>query len=748
MAFLTRKVLGVEVMKEEKNAAGTGEATHVSADVLVRNDDFRQFAERMKASGKVYFLLSDNGTTRQLSCEGDNELPAGGDAQAAEKEWLDCCLRDFLQRKQRFGKRCGSRLKVIVRILAYLLPVLALLWWFWPLWDFLIDVDTEVYFRTLEIKPTVGLSEVKRAYRRQVTKWHPDRNPGCGEPCRAQMRRIQQAHDVLMARGDHSAELANRYRDELLQVRSFVFFRVYEMASNAAQELFNVIAKIRGGSQMSDSTAYFLRVGSSISTILFFTVYETLYIGGFSPMMIIQVFFFVVSMVSSAKRESYIARARKAAYVDILPEAAVLILPLALTGYWSVLTQTDSADHWEGLFRVTFGCFYVAAYLYRFTPNVYDNLCKRSCTVTTNYFRVVTEHVVTPYSVGMAELGFLVDDLFAFTCRVPSAFRLVVFVSHFVYLCQFAMLPWEGPLRAQNTNEVQRKGAHDCEKTSDMGRATNVSSSPMSSTKPAARFLSKKDLRRVTGLDNTLVNWRLVATAPYYNVQLQAAIKSAQKNNNGSSLAPSIAACGDFESVAVIVAVPDAGGAAAPGATVRGKLGLKHELVCLVKDVAACRMLALNSGPMGMVPTPNAPRDINTLRIEYAKVFGDNAKKTVSMIWRSRVRPPVTAKAAGPKVPTSDISVLLALTSATAALLFLFLSGCAVKPFDVFCSTAIGLPKTMQPFAHLRFPNIFAPEHPINSMAVGLVTFLSGRLTLCTVDPWDAAHQFQLYKGR
>lgn len=748
MAFRQTQLLGVEVMKEEHDGCGD-QKERLSATVLKENDDFRQFAERMELAGKVYFLIDKTGVPKRLSCDDDD---ASNQAQSAgvRNEWLDCCLRDYLQRKQQFDRRCGSRQKVVLRIIVCLVPFLLFLWYFWPLWDFLIDVDAEVFFKTLGISPNSDLSEIKRAYREQVKQWHPDVNPGCGEQCRAQMRKIQQAHDVLMARGDHRTELANRYRDELLQVRSLVFFRVYSMAGHAAHEVFNIVVQLMGSRQFSNSTSSLLRTMCCVSTILFFTVYETLYVGGFSFVMIIQVFFLVVTMASSAKQEDYVAKARKVAYVDTLREAVVFILPITLVGLWVALTQSEESNRLEELFRVAFGCFYVAAYLYRFMPNIYDNLRKRSCTITMNYFRNIKEPVVSFFGVSSAEVGFLVDDLFAFTCRVPSPFRLAVFVSHFIYMCEFAMLPWEGPLRtgkadvgsrgdSEASNPVRVKGQKDEEPTLDNPVR---SSSPYAETKPAVVSLSQKDFALVAALDKEKINWHRVAAARYQKAQIESMVKYVQRNNV-VPLGTDVVACADFESVGIVVTAPL--GVATSSSVPGTKTALKHDVVGLFKDPAACRLLALDSGPLGMIPPPNTSPDVDNLRIMYRKKFGSNAAKSPSTIWRSRDETPEAAQAREKTLPSSVVSIAVLFVLTFICFVWIGVSGQGRSPAQVFRSTAIALPKSLQPFAHMRFTRVFAPEHPVNSVATGLITLIRGRLILCTIDIWDAARQLHLY---
>lgn len=722
--------LAVSVMAEEDEAP---ESQPLSATMVKENRDFRQFTERMESSGKVYFLVDKAGTTHQHEHQEEDGGETTTDGEPLNKQWLDCCLRDYLQRKRQFAKRCGSQQKVAVRIAVLCSLFVAVLWFFWPLWNFLIDVDAGTFFKTLGIAPTTDQAEVKRAYREQARKWHPDRNPSCGDPCREQMQKIQQAYDILLSRRDHTAELANRYRDELLQVRSLIFFRVYEMASNAAQEIFNIVTTLWGG-MLSDTASMRLRIASSISTIVFFTAYEMFYVGGFNIFMIFQVFFLIVSMSTSTARSTIISKMRKAAYVDLLGEAAVMIVPLGAVGGLYVLTQVNASDRVEEMFRVAFGCFYVLAYLYHYMPNLYDNLRKRSCTVTMNYFRDLSVPVVTMYSVASAELGFLVDDLFTFTCRVPAPFRVIVFVSHFIYLCQFAMLPWESPLRSRKGSKKSRAAQKHSASAPSTGAQCELGADPRRKT------LSHGELKLVANLDSDPVDWRLASSAKYRGLQLDAFAKYAIKHKD-LPLGVEVAPCADFDTVGIVLAITDP-----PAAGSNGKPGVRHEIVRLIKDPPACRQLALFAGPLGMLPVQGTPRDVPKLKETYIKTFGAQASQSPSTIWRRHFWSSIGCTDSKTTFPSSlDVCALALFAIFLTVLVLLLGSGRLPTSQEAARSAALMLHRSQQPLSHLRFSKILQPEHPFNAMSVGLMTLLHGRLTLTTIDIRDAVRQFRLY---
>jgi hypothetical protein len=59
------------------------------------------------------------------------------------------------------------------------------------------DLEKINYYELLEVAPDSSLKDVKRAHRKMVIKWHPDRNPGCGEECVTKMAKLSDAILVL-----------------------------------------------------------------------------------------------------------------------------------------------------------------------------------------------------------------------------------------------------------------------------------------------------------------------------------------------------------------------------------------------------------------------------------------------------------------------------------------------------------------------------------------------------------------------
>ena len=56
--------------------------------------------------------------------------------------------------------------------------------------------DTE-YYDLLEVKKDASAEEIKRAFRKQAMKYHPDRNPGDKE-AEQKFKAINEAYEVLI----------------------------------------------------------------------------------------------------------------------------------------------------------------------------------------------------------------------------------------------------------------------------------------------------------------------------------------------------------------------------------------------------------------------------------------------------------------------------------------------------------------------------------------------------------------------
>jgi len=62
--------------------------------------------------------------------------------------------------------------------------------------SFVLAKDTE-YYDVLEIKPTATQKEIKKAYRTQALRWHPDKNPDNKEEAEQKFQQISNAYEIL-----------------------------------------------------------------------------------------------------------------------------------------------------------------------------------------------------------------------------------------------------------------------------------------------------------------------------------------------------------------------------------------------------------------------------------------------------------------------------------------------------------------------------------------------------------------------
>eukprot|EP00759_Apiculatamorpha_spiralis_P026292 PhF_6_TR29332/c0_g1_i2/m.43055 len=53
------------------------------------------------------------------------------------------------------------------------------------------------YYEVLDIPRTATEDQIKEAFRKQTRRWHPDKNPGCGQECQDKMALVQEAYRTL-----------------------------------------------------------------------------------------------------------------------------------------------------------------------------------------------------------------------------------------------------------------------------------------------------------------------------------------------------------------------------------------------------------------------------------------------------------------------------------------------------------------------------------------------------------------------
>ncbi|KAG2383714.1 hypothetical protein C9374_004385 [Naegleria lovaniensis] len=64
-------------------------------------------------------------------------------------------------------------------------------------YESMYDLDQVNYYEVLGVSTRASRREIQKAHREQTRKWHPDRNPNCGDVCAQRMALISEAYKVL-----------------------------------------------------------------------------------------------------------------------------------------------------------------------------------------------------------------------------------------------------------------------------------------------------------------------------------------------------------------------------------------------------------------------------------------------------------------------------------------------------------------------------------------------------------------------
>ena len=411
--------------------------------------EFEQFADRMKSTRRSFYVTAQqrDGSganvfqVRSNFFEDDDDavryykenelvdvLPQDKEEQVrtgnrnTRDKWMQCCRLEFGKRRRKFLARFPSKSYFVMwYFVPLLLLVSAFLVYQWPLWDGLIDIDTDEHCKTLGITSDATPSEIKKAYRQLVKQWHPDLNPDCGLTCRNMMMKIQAAHDTLLARGDRANELAQKYKEALQQLRSLLFFRAYQMAFHSS-EFLNMLVLSKDGFAawlpfLSPYKSTFRSV-SALTTIAIFTLMEIFFVSGFNLIIILQVFYFAVNAVRSSSQREEMEKVSKRCNFDIVRDLFFFMVPAvgAHVGHFFFIEKYPQFDQFSC--QLVLGVLYLSSHLARFAPNLFDNFAFNKCSIS-------LEHVSKPdlkfsrMEFLKTEFGVLVDDLFAFSSHVP-----------------------------------------------------------------------------------------------------------------------------------------------------------------------------------------------------------------------------------------------------------------------------------------------------------------------------------------
>jgi len=59
------------------------------------------------------------------------------------------------------------------------------------------DTPQEDLYELLEVDSSVNPQELKKQYKKLAITWHPDKNPGCGQPCNEKFEKVHKAYEIL-----------------------------------------------------------------------------------------------------------------------------------------------------------------------------------------------------------------------------------------------------------------------------------------------------------------------------------------------------------------------------------------------------------------------------------------------------------------------------------------------------------------------------------------------------------------------
>lgn len=87
---------------------------------------------------------------------------------------------------------------IIIAIFVGLISIMVMLKMTESDYFFTSKYEIKDYYGLVGTHKGATIKEIKSAYRKAVKKWHPDRNPTCGEECRVKMSEINEAYLILL----------------------------------------------------------------------------------------------------------------------------------------------------------------------------------------------------------------------------------------------------------------------------------------------------------------------------------------------------------------------------------------------------------------------------------------------------------------------------------------------------------------------------------------------------------------------
>lgn len=716
----------------------------IGRKMLRANLAFATFAERMNEIGRIYSPLSGKTIDNTVHIVPPDD---GKDIQSASDEWLNCCLKDYSERSRAFKNRYTSvKLYVLKLCLATLVFVLVL-WLIWPIWDFFKLFFTisssdplEQYYTDLNVTSSSSLTQIKKAYREAMRQWHPDNNPRCGDLCKERAIRIQNAYNVLLSRGDQRFVVTEIESNRVKEIRSFFLFRMYQMVSASGTQLYNVCCGLLGPN-LDRANARVVLYVCFLFTFFFFTSYEIAHFG-INLIMIIQCVLHGVSMLKPNAEKIVVDKARKASYIDCMSETFIAVSAIALF-YLGKTIYSSNQNVAANYVEMMLASLYVLAFLYRFTPNIRDNIVMRKCSLSYAYVPDL-KSPFTLRSVIFTEVGFLFDDLFIYTTGLSFFPRAVVYVFHFIYLFQLFSLPKDLPISFRRQKKLQMKSEKVYEKHSAAPSTVQASAhrssennskvggdvsrsnfdrltSERSFEMPDARPLSSDEINLFTSLDKEAVAWLEVPYIKYGKLDLNIGQPPPQttssKNIDGIM---TILVASDFQRLAICSMTKDQS----------GRLAV-NKLICSIHDPAMCQLVALDGGPGALVEIQKGNKLAVLPPDFYWKILGPDASKlTNSEKWRSV------------NIHNYRVFSFRQCIAFLSLLVFFLVVFAFISPsnLNVLKSTK-DLPSALRPLVHGRFLSYIPVNHILNSASAGLL-IVKGKILLVP-DFWDAVRATQ-----
>lgn len=704
-----------------------------------KDSEFQAYVHRMDEIGRSFLLPPEKigNPHRSVRPPDENQLVA-----TASDEWLDCCLKDFLERRKRFSSRYGTKKRYLLRLSLFTMIFVLVLYAIWPVWNIFTmfvaittDDPLDEYYSVLNVSSSSSPSEIKKSYRDAVRKWHPDNNPNCGDYCKDQVIKVQKAHDVLLSRGDQRFVVANIESNRLNEIRSLILFRMYQMAAGSANHLSvvssSISKKILG---CKGNYSIYLRIACIVCTFSFFAVFELANFGA-SLLSLLQAIYPAASIIKPNATKIVEEREKKASYVDRNIETLCTVLPILLFYAGDGLLNFHGISG-KKLVEMVYACLYVMGFLNRFTPNIRDNFRMRKCSLSLAYISPARVNL-TFFSIVSTELGFLVDDLFAYTAGISFFPRMIVFTIHFIYLFQMFTLPLDLPISSRrarkygkndelsstsdNIQSTRSHGERDQEKKGNTFLPVEPDACS-TRPRPPEQPLSDEEIMMFLNLDAEKCIWLDIMSLKYAQFDPNKRRKTNVEQEAEKKNVMRVQVTSDLQNLAIINA------SKAPN----GEFSIL-KLVKLIHDPEICRLLAIDGGSQALCQVKGGNQLLPVPENIYTALFGPLQQKlTNSEIWNQRI-----------EVYQSSIFSVTHLCVIFG--FFLTLLGMLViglpSPIIILQRTK-ELPITQRAFITNRFFPYVSESHALNKLNAGLLMIHKNRL-LIVPDFWDAVRKIK-----